>query len=74
MSHKPESFPEHMVRQYGTRRQFRRLKRAELRRLESALACYNRGSAYTPGYLHVDRIRRAVEDIRNAFACEWGKS
>jgi hypothetical protein len=68
---KPKNFP---FWAYRTRREFRKIKRAEFKNLERAFSKFRFGSAYFPGYKHMSSLEKSLKDIRTAVRTEWGKS
>jgi len=69
---KPKYFP---YWSYSTRREFRTIKRAELKSLEKAFSKFRLEAAYFPGYpKYFDMLTQSLKGIRESVRTEWGKS
>jgi hypothetical protein len=61
-------FPPHLG---GNLTQWRERKRLEWASVMASLACFGRGSAYTPNYGHLCELRQLTETITRELRGRW---
>lgn len=68
-----ERLPDHMLESYGSKRAFRQVKRAELKRVLAVLQQLTSGCAYTPAYEQIVDARELLQKAGEAMSAKnWG--